>query len=109
MKIQSINNSYNQKNVSHKAYFMQNDLFNKFVKDSGKTPIKDTLKKQFENLPNHKLEIIGMYEAVSNVYFNIYNHNTSALQNFKIKKDGIIFNNLLETFIRDVNTVFFKR
>ena len=106
MKIHPINQN---NNVSHKAYFKKNDLFDAFVKNSGYEPVNKKLIRQFKNLPDHKLEIIGIRSTLDYLYCNIFNFNTSGLQNFKIKKEGMVLNNLLETFCKEVKPTFFRR
>lgn len=58
MRIQSINNNYNQNNISHKAYFKHNSILENLYKNAPKDNNLVSLVDKFKNsLPNHELVI----------------------------------------------------
>ena len=64
MKIQSINQS---QNISHKAYFKQNELLRDIYAKSAKTKELRTLAESFRNnLPKHELEILKCDKSMTN-------------------------------------------
>lgn len=64
MRIQSINNNYNQNNISHKAYFKHNLILENLYKNAPKDNNLVSLVDKFKNsLPNHELVISEIMKA----------------------------------------------
>ena len=57
MKVQGVNN--NQNNLSHKAYFKRNAMFNNLCDRSLQYITEEAISK-FNALPNHELEILSV-------------------------------------------------
>lgn len=84
MRIQAINNNYNQNNISHKAHFKVNSNFEKLYKEQCKHKEFNYFSKLFkETLPNHEIEITKLKdiarseeracEFVNNTTKQVYN------------------------------------
>ncbi|MBQ4115171.1 hypothetical protein IJD34_07175 [bacterium] len=64
MRIQSINNNYNQNNISHKAHFKVNRNFERLYGEQIKTADFQHMVKLFkETLPKHEIEITKLREV----------------------------------------------
>ena len=109
MRIQAINNNYNQNNISHKAHFKPNEHLEKICKRAKKSSqLSDYLYKFKNNLPKHELEI-SSYSEKGLVSVGVKNNTTSKLKVFLCVNDKNTLLSLLHELCLTSNKSFFDK
>ena len=107
MRIQPINNStQSNQNISHKAFFKQNDAFNNFYGKYGKGITKEAIT-GFKKLPDHRLEILATRNFEKGLEVDIFNTYTQKALTFGVTKKNPL-ESLLNQIASGATEDFFK-
>ena len=89
MRIQAINNNYNQNNISHKAHFKPNAYLKEICENVEKSDTLKTALNHFQEvLPKHELEIVDKIHRKFNFLEYIVRNNTTHKKDRFISVEG---------------------
>ena len=106
MKIQSINNN---KNVAHKAYFDNNNVYKSLCKKTNAKNLTKEILGVCAKLPNHELRLITFNSLENTNSYTVYNTNTRKMKNFyDFEKISPSLDQLIMALRTARNSDFFK-
>lgn len=110
MRIQAINNNYNQNNISHKAYFKSSSTLSQLCEKAPKDNNLATIIDKFKNsLPNHELGIVKVFSPRDYRTPSIYrvtNHTLNKIENIDVTENKWALSILLNRIYLYRETLF---
>ena len=110
MRIQAINNNYNQNNISHKAYFKPSSTLSQLCEKAPKDNNLATIIDKFKNsLPNHELGIVKVFSPRDYRTPSIYrvtNHTLNKIENIDVTENKWALSVLLNRIYLYRETLF---